>query len=103
MADSFSIVRTTEDPLTAERLVEVLREEKIDAFARARGAASSASFEPAESGFWELFVPNPDIERAARIIELELESIEKESAQNALAAEEEALSGETPTEPEAKG
>jgi hypothetical protein len=98
MADTFSIVRTTEDPLTAERLVEVLREEKIDAFARARGAASSASFEPAESGFYELFVPNAEHERASKIIELELESIEKEGALNAQAAEEEALSGETPVE-----
>jgi len=98
MADSFSVVRTVDDPLTAERLVEVLREEKVDAFARARGAASSASFEPAESGFYELFVPNAEIERAARIIELELESLEKEGELNAQAAEEEALSGETPIE-----
>ena len=98
MAESFSIVRTTEDPLTAERLVEVLREEKIDAFARARGAASSASFEPAEPGFYELFVPDTDIERAAKIVELELESIEKEGALNAQAAEEESMSGETPVE-----
>ena len=98
MADTFSIVRTTEDPLTAERLVEVLRDEKIDAFARARGAASSASFEPAESGFYELFVPDTEIERAAKIIEVELASIEKEGALNAQAAEEEALSGETPIE-----
>ncbi len=99
MADSFSIVRTTEDPLTAERLVEVLREEKIDAFARARGAASSASFEPAEPGFWELFVPQTEMDRAAEIVELELQSIEKEGALNAQAAEEEALSGETPIDP----
>ena len=98
MADSFSIVRTIEDPLTADRLVEVLREEKIDAFARARGAASSASFEPAESGFYELFVPNAELQRAAGIIEGELASIEKEGVLNAQAAEEEALSGETPIE-----
>lgn len=98
MPDTFSIVRTIEDPLTAERLVEVLREEKIDAFARARGAASSASFEPAESGFYELFVPNQEMERAAKIVDVELASIETESGLNAKAAEEEALSGETPIE-----
>ncbi len=98
MADSFFIVRTVEDPLTAERLVEVLREEKIDAFARARGAASSASFEPAESGFYELFVPDSEMARASKIVETELQSIEKEGALNAQAAEEEALSGETPVE-----
>lgn len=98
MADSFSIVRTTEDPLVAERLVEVLREEKIDAFTRARGAASSASFEPAVGGFYELFVPNPEVERAAKLIDAELESIEREGEENAKAAEEEAMSGETKLE-----
>lgn len=98
MADSFSIVRTTEDPLIAERLVEVLREEKIDAFARARGAASSASFEPATGGFYELFVPAADLDKAGAVIDAELEAIEKEGAANAQAAEEESMSGETKVE-----
>ena len=97
MADSFTIVRTTEDPLTADRLTEVLREEKIDAFTRARGAAASA-FEPTEAGFWELFVPAADHDRAAKLIDDELVAIEKEGAENAKAAEEESMSGETPTE-----
>ncbi len=97
MADGFSIVRTTDDPLTAERLVEVLREEKIDAFARARGAASSASFEPAESGFYELFVPNTELHRAAKILDVEIASIEEEGALNAQAADEEVLSNPAPT------
>ncbi len=98
MPDSFSIVRTTEDPLVAERLVEVLRQEKIDAFTRARGAASSASFEPATGGFYELFVPHTDLERAATLIDAELETIEREGEENAKAAEEEMLSGETKVE-----
>ena len=97
MADTFTIVRNTEDPLTADRLVEVLREEKIDAFARARGAAASA-FEPATAGFWELFVPSADCARAGKLIDDELAAIEKESELNAQAAEEESMSGETPTE-----
>jgi hypothetical protein len=97
MADTFTIVRTTEDPLAAERLVEVLREEKIDAFTRARGAAASA-FEPATPGFWELFVPQADLARAGKLIDDELAAIEKEGEENARAAEEESMSGETPTE-----
>jgi predicted ATP-grasp superfamily ATP-dependent carboligase len=97
MADTFQIVRTTEDPLTADRLVEVLREEKVDAFTRARGAAASA-FEPATSGFYELFVPTADFDKAAKLIDDELAAIEKESEENAKAAEEESMSGETPTE-----
>ena len=97
MADTFIIVRNTEDPLTAERLVEVLRDEKIDAFTRARGAAASA-FEPASPGFWELFVPAAEHARAAKLIDDELLAIEKESEENAKAADEESMSGETPTE-----
>ena len=93
MADSFNIVRTTEDPLTAERLVEILQEEKIDAFARARGAAASA-FEPMTAGFWEIFVPAPDLERAAKLIDEELENIELEGEENAKAADEESMSGD---------
>lgn len=94
MADSFTIVRNTDDPLTAERLVEILLEEKIDAFARARGAAASG-FEPAQSGFWELFVPAADYDRAARLIDDELAAIEKEAELNASAADEEALASQT--------
>lgn len=98
MADSFSIVRTTEDPLIAERLVEVLREEKIDAFTRARGAASSASFEPAVGSFYELFVPNQELERAGKLIDAELEAVEREGELNARAADEESMSGENKIE-----
>ena len=68
MADTFTIVRNTDDPLTAERLVEILHEEKIDAFARARGAAASG-FEPTQAGFWELFVPSTEFARAAKLID----------------------------------
>ena len=97
MSDSFTIVRNTEDPLTADRLVEILREAKIDAFARARGAAASA-FEPTGPGFWELFVPAADFDRAAKLIDDELANLEAEGELNAQAAEEESMSGETPTE-----
>ncbi len=98
MADSFSIVRTTEDPLTADRLVEVLRQEKIDAFTRERGAASTASFEPAVGAFYELFVPEAELKRASALVDTELAAIESEGVQNAAAAEEEAMSGQNPTD-----
>jgi hypothetical protein len=97
MADArdFTIVTTCEDPLIAEELVELLREEKIDAFSRARGAASSASFEAVEPGFWEVFVPKNEVEKATKVwAELEAE-VEKDAVANAAAAEEESMSGET--------
>lgn len=91
----FTIVTVCEDPLIAEELVELLREEKIDAFSRARGAASSASFEAVEAGFWEVFVPQGEVAKAQKIwSELEAE-VEKDAEANAKAAEEESMSGET--------
>jgi hypothetical protein len=98
MADTFTIVRTIEDPLTAERMVELLRDEKIDAFTRARGAAASASFEAAVSSYWELFVPAAEVERAAKLIDEEQENLERQSEENARAADEESMSDESPTE-----
>jgi hypothetical protein len=100
MADpsTFAIVTTTEDPLSAERLVEVLRKSEIDAFARARGAASSSGFEAAEAGYWELFVPSASLEKAAALVTAELEAIEREGEENAAAAEEEAMSAPNPVE-----
>ena len=94
----FHIAATLEDPLTAERLVEILQEQQIDAFSRPRGAASSASFEAVERASYEIFVPDQQREKAEKLIKEELESIEKEADENAKAAEEESLSGETKTE-----
>ena len=94
---TFQVAVTSNDPLTAERLVDVLVENGIDAFSRARGAASSDAFAAAGSGYWEVFVPSADDAKAAPLIRAELTAIEHDAAANAQAAEEEALSGETPT------
>lgn len=94
---TFTIVEAVDDPLTAERLEEVLREAKIDAFVRNRGTASSASFEAASPAYFELFVPQSQATEAAALVAKELELIEQEGEANAKAAEEEMLSGENPT------
>lgn len=98
MADpiTFAIAATTEDPLSAERLVEVLRGSGIDAFSRPRGAASSSGFEAAEAGYWELFVPTGSLEKATALVRAELEAIDREGEENAAAAEAEALSTPSP-------
>lgn len=93
---TFAVVVTVDDPLTAERLVDLLTEQQIDAFTRAGGAASTAGFEAASPGFWDLFVPSDQFERASTLVRDELVAINKDAEANALAAEEEALSGETP-------
>jgi hypothetical protein len=94
----FHVAVVLTDPLSAERVVEILQEGGIDAFARARGAASSASFEPVDRASWEIFVPEGQMEKAERMIKEELDAIEKDAEENAKAAEEESLSGETKTE-----
>jgi hypothetical protein len=55
---TFSVVTSVQDPLTAERLVEVLKSSELDAFSRAGGAASSAAFASATPAFWDILVPS---------------------------------------------
>ena len=92
---TFTVAATVDDPLTAERLVEILREGGHDAFARAGGAASVAAFASATPAIWDILVPTEVLEQVSRTIREELESIEKNAEENAKAAEEESMSGET--------
>ena len=94
---TFAVVTSVQDPLTAERLVEVLQEAQLDAFSRAGGAASSAAFASASPAFWDIFVPSESLAQAEGLVKKELEELERDAEANAKAAEEEALSGENPT------
>lgn len=96
---TFAVAASVQDPLTAERLVEVLQEAKLDAFSRAGGAASSAAFAQTTPAFWDILVPGESFEQADALIKGQLEEIERDAVANAAAAEEEALSGENPVEP----
>lgn len=96
---TFVVAASVQDPLTAERLVEVLQEAQLDAFSRAGGAASSAAFAQTQGAFWDILVPGEAFEQAEKLIQAELDGLEKDAAANAAAAEEEALSGENPVEP----
>jgi hypothetical protein len=94
---TYAVVATVQDPLTAERLVELLQEAELDSFSRAGGAASSAAFASASPAFWDILVPSEGLEKAQGVVKSELEQIERDADANAKAAEEEALSGENPT------
>ena len=96
---TFTVAASVQDPLTSERLVEVLQDADIDAFSRPGGAASTAAFAAAEPGFWDILVPSESFGQAETLIRAELEAVERDAAANAAAAEEEALSGETTVEP----
>ena len=97
MSKTFAVATTVSDPLTAERLVEVLKEAGHDAFARAGGAASTDGFAAATGGFWDIYVPTEVAGPATALIKDELAAIERDGAANAQAAEEEALSTENQT------
>lgn len=95
---SFTVVATVEDPLTAGRLVEGLVALQLDAFHRARAGASSDAFGAISRGYWEVLVPSEALAQAERFVREELEQLAQEADENAKAAEEEALSGESPVE-----
>jgi len=94
---TFTVVTTTADPLTAERLVAVLTEAGFDAFSRAGGAAAASVIGAAEAAFFDVLVASESMETAGPLVTQELEAIERDSAENEKAAEEEALSSQTPT------
>ncbi len=93
---TFTVVLQVQDPLSAERLVEVLREAGIDGFSRAGGAASSDAFAAASPGYWDLLAPTEHLEKATELLNDELATIDQEGEANAKAAEDEAMSGENP-------
>lgn len=91
---NFTVATSVQDPLTAERIIAVLHEAKLEAMSRAGGAASSAAFAAATPAFWDILVPSENLEQAASLINAELALMERDGAANAQAAEEEALSSE---------
>lgn len=91
---NFIVATSVQDPLTAERIVAVLHEAKLEAISRAGGAASSAAFASATPAFWDILVPQDHLQQAAALIDAELALMERDGAANAQAAEEEALSSE---------
>lgn len=93
---TFSVVTSVQDPLTAERLVAVLQEAGLDAFSRAGGSASVDGIAAATSAYFDLLAPTESFAQAEALVRGELEALERDAEANAQAAEEEALSGETP-------
>jgi hypothetical protein len=92
---TFTVATTTTDPLTAERLVAVLTDAGLDAFARAGGAASANAFGATERGYFDVLVASEALEQARPLITAELEALERDAEANEQAAEAEALSGES--------
>lgn len=99
---TFTVVRTVEDSLLSDRLIDLLQDAKIDAFARARGAASADMLGAATSRSFEILVPTEALGEAAKLVQAEIDTIERETEANSLAAEQEYMSGEHPIPDDAK-
>jgi hypothetical protein len=91
---SFTVAAEVQDPLTADRLVELLREAGLDGFSRVGGAGGSDGIAAASPAIWDILVPTEGFDRAAQLIAAELATIEREGDENARLAEEEMLTGE---------
>jgi hypothetical protein len=96
--NTFAVVATVDDPLSADRLAAVLVDMDLDAFVRGRAGASPDAFGAISQGYWEVLVQADALARAENAVKEELDDIAKDAEENAKAAEEEALSGETPVE-----
>ncbi|MBX5484677.1 MAG: DUF2007 domain-containing protein [Myxococcaceae bacterium] len=83
---------TADDPLSAERLTQLLDAERIPVFTRARRSNPvDALTVPTATPWWEILVPEEHVARAAQLIHEERKALEAEAEENARAAEEEAL------------
>lgn len=87
------------EPLTAERLAEVLHEAGYECFTRARGAGSTDGLAAAEPASWDVLVLGDDPARAHALVAEELAAIERDAAENARLADEESRTGESPVPP----
>jgi hypothetical protein len=94
----FARAATAEDPLSSDRYVAVLAAAKIPSFARPRRAGAVDPLTSAAAPWWEILVPEENLEVATRLLNEEREKIEAEGEENARAAEQE----EAETEASAK-
>lgn len=98
----FIRVTTAEDPLTAERYVQVLEAQGIPVFSRPRRAGTVDVLTTGNPmPWWEILVPEEHTQRASELLAREKASLEANSDEAARAAEEEELEGESASPPAA--
>jgi hypothetical protein len=90
----FVVAGTAEDPLTSERLEQVLQNAQIPVFPRARRGGTVDNLSTPEAPWWEILVPEDRLAKAAELIRQERARIESEAEEAGRAAEEEEKEGE---------
>jgi len=85
----FVVAGTAEDPLTSERLEQVLQNAQIPVFPRARRGGTMDNLSTPEAPWWEILVPEELLAKAAELIRQERSRIESGAEEAGRAAEEE--------------
>jgi hypothetical protein len=96
-SERFVTAGTAEDPLTAEAYTDALKAEGIAVLLDEARAGSVEALTIPTSDWWEVKVPEHQLERARAILAAETERLQKSQEEASKAAEEEAL-GSAPAE-----
>jgi predicted nucleic acid-binding Zn-ribbon protein len=93
----FVVAGTAEDPLSAEREVQLLRAADIPAILRARGGGTIDNLTTAAAPWWEILAPKESVARAAELIRQDRAQLEADADEATRAAEEEEAAQERST------
>jgi len=93
----FVVAGTAEDPLSAEREVQLLRAADIPAILRARGGGTIDNLTTPAAPWWEILAPQESVARAAELIREDRAQLEADADEATRAAEEEEAEQERST------
>ena len=93
----FVVAGTAEDPLSAEREVQLLRAADIPAILRARGGGTIDNLTTPAAPWWEILAPQESVARAAELIRQDRAQLEADADEATRAAEEEEAEQERST------
>jgi predicted nucleic acid-binding Zn-ribbon protein len=85
----FVVAGTAEDPLSAEREVQLLQAAGIPAILRARGGGAIDNLTTPSAPWWEILAPQESVARAAELIRQDRAQLEANADEATRAAEEE--------------
>ena len=85
----FVVAGTADDPLSAEREVQLLQAAGIPAILRARGGGAIDNLTSPAAPWWEILAPQESVARAAELIRQDRAELEANADEATRAAEEE--------------
>jgi predicted nucleic acid-binding Zn-ribbon protein len=89
LRQQFVVAGTAEDPLSAEREVQLLQAAGIPAILRARGGGTIDNLTSPAAPWWEILAPQESVARATELIHQDRAQLEANAEEATRAAEEE--------------